>query len=142
MISKIKEVLNTDIVISEKYKNNIINLLNILIKILKSNILIFYLFGTIVSIIFLNHINWDSNYYWRDSSERIDFIYSTIVFMLIYHFMPFYTVIVLNLLIKFSKNEIVKKVFKVIMIIVNIISVLYLSFLAFFISTFELPPQS
>ena len=142
MISKIKEVLNTDIVISEKYKNNIINLLNILIKILKSNILIFFLFGTIVSIIFLNHINWDSNYYWRDSSERIDFIYSTIVFMLIYHFMPFYTVIVLNLLIKFSKNEIVKKVFKVIMIIVNIISVLYLSFLAFFISTFELPPQS
>ncbi len=141
MISKIREILNTDIVISEKYKNNIINLLNILIKILKSNIFIFFIFGTIVSIIFLNNINWNNNYYLEDSSKRIDFIYYTIVFMLFYY-IPFFLSIILNLIIKFTKNERIKKVFKIIMIIINIISVLYLSFLALFICTFELPPQS
>ncbi len=135
MISKIKNFLNTDIVIFNERQKKI--LIDCIIKVLKSNIFIFFIFGTIVSIIFLNRINWDNLY----RSYRIDFIYSTILFILSYY-IPFFLAIILNLIINFSKNEIVKKVFKIIMIILNIISVLYLGFLALFIATFELPPQS
>ena len=135
MISRIKKILNTDIVISEKYKKNII-------KILKSNIFIFFVLGLIVSIIEWNHINWYNNYYLEDSIGRINFIYSTIAFMLLHNFMPFFVSIALNLIIKFSKNKIAKKVFKIIMIITNVLSVIYLLLWAWIIAFFELPPQS
>jgi len=135
MIAKIRKILNTEVIFLNERQKKI--LIDMLIKVLKSNIFIFFILGTFVSIIFLNRTNWHNLY----RSYRIHFIYSTILFILSYY-IPFFLAIILNLIIKFSKNEIVKKVFKVIMIIINIISVLYLSFLALFISTFELPPQS
>ena len=131
MISTIKKILNTKIVLLNEKQKEII--FGNLIKVLKSNIFIFFIFGTIVSIIEWNHINWDSNYYWKDSSGRIDFLYSVITFMLFYHYIPFYLSIILNLIIKFTKNQIVKKVFKIIMIITNVLSVIYLLLLAFMI---------
>lgn len=140
MISRIKEILNTNIVFLNERQRKI--LIDILIKVLRSNIFIFFIFGVIISIIEWNRINWYNNYYLKDSLERINFIYSTVVFMLIYHFIPFYAAIILNLTIKFSKNKIVKKVFKIIMIITNVLSVIYLLLLAWIICLFELPPQS
>ena len=124
MISKIKEILNTKVVLINEEQKGII--FDNLIKILKNNIFIFFILGTIVSIIEWNHINWYNNYYLEDSSGRIDFIYSVITFMLFYYYIPFYLYIILNLIIKFSKNEKVKKVFKIIMIITNVLSVIYL----------------
>jgi len=140
MISKIKKILNTNVVFLNDRQKKI--LIDILINVLKSNIFIFFILGTIVSIIEWSHINWYNNYYLEDSIGRANFIYSTIAFMLIYHFMPFYAAIILNLIIKFSKNEKVKKVFKIIMIITNVLSVIYLLLLAWIICFFELPPQS
>ena len=124
MISKIKEILNTKVVLINEEQKGII--FDNLIKILKNNIFIFFILGTIVSIIEWNHINWYNNYYLEDSSGRIDFIYSVITFMLFYYYIPFYLYIILNLIIKFSKNEKVKKVFIIIMIITHVLSVIYL----------------
>ena len=119
MISTIKKILNTDIVIFNERQKKI--LIDIIIKVLKSNIFIFFVLGLIVSIIDLNRTNWHNLY----RSYRTDFIYSTILFILSYY-IPFFLAVILNLIIKFSKNEIVKKVFKVIMIITNVLSVIYL----------------
>ena len=140
MIAKIRKILNTDIVILNERQKKI--LFDILIKVLKSNIFIFLVFGIIISIIEWNHINWYNNYYLEDSIGRINFIYSTIAFMLLHNFMPFFVSIALNLIIKFSKNKIAKKVFKIIMIITNVLSVIYLLLWAWIIAFFELPPQS
>ena len=114
MISKIKKNLNTDIVINEKFKKNNI-------KILKSNIFIFFVLGTILAIIDWNYTNKDNFH-----SVRADYyIYLAIEFLFM-EYIPFFLAIILNLIIKFSKNEKVKKVFKIIMIITNVLSVIYL----------------
>ena len=140
MISKIKEILNTNVgFLNERQKKTLID---ILIKVLKSNIFVFFIFGVVISIIEWNRINWYNNYYLKDSIERINFLDSTIVFMLLHNFMPFFVSIALNLIIKFSKNKITKKVFKIIMIITNVLSVIYLLLWAWIIAFFELPPQS
>ena len=140
MISTIKKILNTKVVVLNEKQKKI--LIDILIKVLKSNIFVFFIFGVVISIIEWNRINWYNNYYLKDSIERINFLDSTIVFMLLHNFMPLFVAIALNLIIKFSENEIVKKVFKVIMIIVNILSVIYLLLWALLWCFFDLPPQS
>ena len=119
MISKIREILNTNVVILSERQKKI--LIDVLIKVLKSNIFIFFVLGLIISIIDLNCTNWDNLY----RSYRIDFIYSTILFILSYY-IPFVLAIILNLLKKFSKNEKVKKIFKIIMIITNVLCVIYI----------------
>ncbi len=135
MISTFKKILNTDIVILNERQKKI--LFDILIKVSKSNIFIFFILGTIVTIIDCNRTNWNNLY----RSDYIDFIYTTILFILSYY-IPFFLAIILNLIIKFSKNEIVKKVFKIIMIITNVLSVIYLLLWTLFWCFFDLPPQS
>ena len=124
--NKILNILNKNIVINENFKKNII-------KILKNNIFIFFILGTMINWIFANKVNFyipNLKYY----------LYSTIEFIL-YFYIPFFLSLILNLIIKYSKNEFVKKIFKVIMIITNILSVLYLLLWAWIICFFELPPQ-
>lgn len=135
MISKIKEILNTKVVLlNERQKKSLID---ILIKILKNNIVIFFVFGIVLSILMSNRTNWD-NFHgtWAKKYWIIHFE------LILYHFIPFFVAVALNLIIKFAKNEIVKKVFKIIMIITNILSVIYLLLWAWIWCCFNLPPQS
>ncbi len=97
-----------------------------ILKILKSNIFIFFVFGVILSITLLYNTNWD-NYYGPDAEYHI----LLDIELLLYYYIPFFAALVLNLIIKFIKNEKAKKVFNVIMIITNILSVIYLSGIAF-----------
>ena len=119
MISKIKKILNKDVVLLNERQKKI--LFDISIRVLKTNIFIFFVLGLIVSIIDWNCTNWHNLY----RSYRIDFIYSTILFILSYY-IPFFLAIILNLIIKFAKNEKIKKIFQILMIITNILSVIYI----------------
>ena len=118
MISKLLKILNTNIIIPERPKQNIINFL---IRILKSNIFIFFILGTFFSIIDWNYTNKDNFFL----SNNTYYVYLTIKMILIVY-IPFFVAVLLNLVIKFTKNERIKKVFKIIMIITNILSVIYL----------------
>jgi len=90
-------------------------------EIFKSNIFIFFILGTILVIIDWNYTNKDN----FNSSNSQYYVYLTIKYILM-EYIPFFLALILNLIIKFSKNEKVKKVFKIIMIITNVLSVIYL----------------
>ena len=135
MISKIKEILNTKVVLlNERQKKSLID---VLIKILKNNIVIFFVFGIVLSILMSNRTNWDN--FQGEWAKKYWIIHLELI---LYHFIPFFVAVALNLIIKFSKNEIVKKVFKIIMIITNILSVIYLLLWTWIWCCFNLPPQS
>ena len=135
MISRIKKFLDTEVVLLSERQKKI--LIDFIIKVLKSNIFLFFVFGTIVSIVGWNHINFDNFY----GVRRLYFIFLTIELTL-YNFIPFLVAIIMNLIIKFFKNEKIKKIFKILMIITNIISVLYLSLIVFLECTLAVPTPS
>lgn len=95
-------------------------------KVLKSNIFIFFIIGTILAIINWNTANKDN----FSQTNAIFYIFLTIE-ITIWIYIPFLLSVILNLIIKFSKKEIVKKIFKIIMIITNVLSFLYLGYIAF-----------
>ncbi len=97
-----------------------------ILKILKSNIFIFFVFGVILSITLSHNINWD--YFYEANAKYYKLLH---IKLLLYYYIPFFVALILNLIIKFTKNEKRKKVFKVIMIITNILSVIYLCGIAF-----------
>lgn len=101
-------------------------MISIIKKVLKSNIFIFFIIGTILAIINWNMANKDN----FSGTDAIFFIFLTIE-ITIWGYIPFLLSVILNLIIKFSKKEIVKKIFKIIMIITNVLSFLYLGYIAF-----------
>ena len=126
MISNIRKILNTKVVLLNEKQKKV--LFDILFKVLKSNIFIFFIFGTILSILLSRYTNWDNF-----NGDRAKEYWIIHIELILYNFIPFFVAIILNLIIKFSKNEKVKKVFKIIMIITNVLSVIYLLLLAFMI---------
>lgn len=123
MISIIKRILNTDILIAESLSKSIKNVLR---KSLINNIFIFFILGIILSIRLSNLLN-ENNYNddWFKEFWTID------IKFLSFNFIPFIIAIILKLIIKLSKNEKIKSIFTIIMLVTNILSMIYMIFLTF-----------